>query len=566
MAQTRRKLIGQILKERGHVHEGHLQEALSVQRTKGGLVGKILIDLGRLTPAQLQLALGVQQGFEVVDLDKVEVPADVVKRVDASSATVFKVVPVKQEGGVLFVALADPLNAHFLQELEVLAGCEVKGLIADGEQIEKKLKQLYGDAGVGGSMHNVLAELKKGGGLPSGDIDDKEAMAHAAPVVKLLNFILFQAVRDQASDIHLEPFEHEFKVRYRVDGVLYEMEPPPLALAIPLISRVKVMANLDIAETRIPQDGRIELAIGGRAVDLRVSTLPTLFGESCVLRVLDRSVVALDLDRIGLTESGKRVVEGLLDKPHGIVLVTGPTGSGKTTTLYSMLNKSNDPSVKIITTEDPVEYDLDGIVQVPINEEIGVTYAAVLRTILRQDPDIILVGETRDLDTAKIAIEASLTGHLVFTTLHTNDAPSAIVRLVDLGVEPYLLAATLNAIVAQRLVRRICKACRKEFEPGPEVLAQLGLTAAEVGGRKFAYGEGCDECGRTGYRGRVALFEFLIVTDRLRKAILENQPQGKLRELATEEGMANLRQAGVARVFEGVTTVEEIVRETFLEI
>ena len=565
MAQTRRKLIGQILKERGHVHEGHVQEALSVQRAKGGLIGKILVDLGRLTTAQLQLALGVQQGFEVVDLDQVEVPPDVVKRVDASSATVFKVVPVKQEGGTLFVALADPLNAHFLQELEVLAGCEVKGLIADGEQIEKKLKQLYGDAGAGSSMHNVLAELKKGGGLGGGDIDDKEAMAHAAPVVKLLNFILFQAVRDQASDIHLEPFEHEFKVRYRVDGILYEMEPPPLALAVPLISRVKVMANLDIAETRVPQDGRIELAIGGRAVDLRVSTLPTLNGESCVMRVLDRSVVALDLDRIGLTEEGKRTIEGLLDKPHGIVLVTGPTGSGKTTTLYSMLNKTNDPSMKIITTEDPVEYDLDGIVQVPINEEIGVTYAAVLRTILRQDPDIILVGETRDLDTAKIAIEASLTGHLVFSTLHTNDAPSAIVRLIDLGVESYLLAATLNAIVAQRLVRCICKACRKEYDPGPEVLAQLELTAAATGGRRFAYGEGCDECSRTGYRGRVALFEFMVITDRLRKAILENWPQGRLRELAVEEGMVNLRQAGVARVFEGVTTVEEIVRETFLE-
>ena len=565
MAQTRRKLIGQILKERGHVHEGHVQEALSVQRAKGGLIGKILVDLGRLTTAQLQLALGVQQGFEVVDLDQVEVPPDVVKRVDASSATVFKVVPVKQEGGTLFVALADPLNAHFLQELEVLAGCEVKGLIADGEQIEKKLKQLYGDAGAGSSMHNVLAELKKGGGLGGGDIDDKEAMAHAAPVVKLLNFILFQAVRDQASDIHLEPFEHEFKVRYRVDGILYEMEPPPLALAVPLISRVKVMANLDIAETRVPQDGRIELAIGGRAVDLRVSTLPTLNGESCVMRVLDRSVVALDLDRIGLTEEGKRTIEGLLDKPHGIVLVTGPTGSGKTTTLYSMLNKTNDPSMKIITMEDLVEYDLDGIVQVPINEEIGVTYAAVLRTILRQDPDIILVGETRDLDTAKIAIEASLTGHLVFSTLHTNDAPSAIVRLIDLGVESYLLAATLNAIVAQRLVRRICKACRKEYDPGPEVLAQLELTAAATGGRRFAYGEGCDECSRTGYRGRVALFEFMVITDRLRKAILENWPQGRLRELAVEEGMVNLRQAGVARVFEGVTTVEEIVRETFLE-
>jgi type IV pilus assembly protein PilB len=562
MAAPRRKLIGQVLKEKGWIHEGHVQEALAVQREKGGPIGKILIAQGRITATQLQLALGVQQGFEIVDLDKTEVAPELAKRVDASSATVFKVVPVREKDGTLFVALADPLNAHFLQELEVLAGCPVKGLIADAEQIERKLAKLYGDGGAGASMKGVLAEVSKGGPI---DASDKEAAAHAAPVVKLLNFILFQAVRDQASDVHLEPFEKEFKVRYRVDGVLYEMEPPPISLAVPLISRVKVMANLDIAETRIPQDGRIELAIGGRAVDLRVSTLPTLFGESCVMRVLDRSVVALDLDRIGLQEDDKRTIEVLLDKPHGIVLVTGPTGSGKTTTLYSMLNKSNDPSMKIVTTEDPVEYDLEGVIQVPINEEIGVTYAAVLRTILRQDPDVILVGETRDLETAKIAIEASLTGHLVFTTLHTNDAPSAVVRLIDLGVEPYLLAATLNAIVAQRLVRRVCKSCRKVYTPGPEIAAQLELDPRELEGKQFAFGEGCEECGRTGYKGRVALFEIMVVTPRLRKAILENWPQGKLRELSVEEGMTNLRKAGVRRIFEGVTTVEEIVRETFLE-
>jgi len=562
MAAPRRKLIGQILKEQRWLHEGHVQEALAIQRDKGGPIGRILVALGRITAGQLNLALGIQQGFQVVDLDKAEIAPAVAKRVDASSATVFKVVPVKEEEGTLWVALADPLNVHFLDELKVLAGCEVRGLIADADQIDKKLKQLYGDAGAGASMKGVLDEVKKGGAV---DASDKEAAAHAAPVVKLLNFILFQAVRDQASDIHLEPFEHELKVRYRVDGVLYEMEPPPLSLAIPLISRVKVMANLDIAETRVPQDGRIELAIGGKAVDLRVSTLPTLFGESCVMRVLDRSVVALDLDRVGLTEEGKKIVEDLLDKPHGIVLVTGPTGSGKTTTLYSMLNKSNDPTMKIITTEDPVEYDLEGIVQIPINEEIGVTYASVLRTILRQDPDIILVGETRDLETAKIAIEASLTGHLVFSTLHTNDAPSAVVRLIDLGIPSYLLAATLNAIVAQRLVRRICRACRKEYEPGAEVAAQLELDPADLAGKRFAFGEGCEECGRTGYKGRVAVFEFMLLTPRLRKAILDNTPQGRLRALAVEEGMTTLREAGVRRIFEGVTTVEEIVRETFLE-
>ncbi len=562
MPQPRRTLIGQILKEQHYLHEGHVQEALAIQRDKGGPIGRILIAQGRITAAQLQLALGIQQGFDVVDLDAVTVSPELAKRVDASSATVFKVVPIAEEDGTLWVALADPLNVHFLDELKVLSGCDVKGKIADADAIERKLKQLYGEAAAGGSMKGVLDEVRKGGPI---DASDKDAAAHAAPVVKLLNFILFQAVRDQASDIHLEPFEHEFKVRYRVDGVLYEMEPPPLSLAIPLISRVKVMANLDIAETRVPQDGRIELAIGGKAVDLRVSTLPTLFGESCVLRVLDRSVVALDVDRIGLTEDDKKTIDLLLDKPHGIVLVTGPTGSGKTTTLYSMLNKSNDPSMKIITTEDPVEYDLEGIVQVPINEEIGVTYASVLRTILRQDPDIILVGETRDLETAKIAIEASLTGHLVFTTLHTNDAPAAVVRLIDLGIAPYLLAATLNAIVAQRLVRRICRGCRKEYEPGADVAAQLELDPKELVGKRFAFGEGCEECARTGYKGRVAVFEIMQITPRLRRAIQENWPQGRLRALAAEEGMVNLRSAGVRRIFEGVTTVEEIVRETFLE-
>ena len=562
----RRKLIGQILKERGVLHEGQVQEALAIQREKGGPIGRILIGLGHLTDAQLNLALGIQQGLEVVDLDETPIDAELATRLDASSAEVFQVVPVREDDdGTLVVALADPLNANFLDELKFLVGSEVRGVIADPEQIKGALQRLY--EGAGGrprGVGEVLEEIRREGtgGL---DLNDKEAMAHAAPVVKLLNFILFQAVRDQASDIHLEPFEHEFKVRYRVDGTLYELEPPPLALAIPLISRVKVMANLDIAETRIPQDGRIELAIDGRAVDLRVSTLPTLHGESCVLRVLDRSVVALDLDRIGLTEDDKQRIEELLEKPHGIVLVTGPTGSGKTTTLYSMLNHSNDPSVKIITTEDPVEYDLEGIIQVPINEEIGVTYASVLRTILRQDPDRILVGETRDLETAKIAIEAALTGHLVFSTVHTNDAPATVVRLIDLGVEPFLLSATLTSILAQRLVRRICKQCKTPYEPEEEIVYQLGLDPRDLGDKQFFYGRGCDACNQSGYRGRIALFEILDVTQRMRRAIMEMWPQSKLRELAIEEGMVPLRNSGIRRMFEGHTTPEEVIRETFVE-
>ena len=562
---TRRRLIGQVLKERGLVNEGQIQEALAIQREKGGPIGKILIDLGYVEPGQLSLALGIQQGFEVVDLDDFDISEELARRIDASSAQVFKVVPVREESGTLVVALADPLNSNFLDELQFLVGSEVRGVIADPEQIDAALRRLYGDAGTRpAGMKEVLDEIKKEG-TGSVDLSDKAAMAHAAPVVKLLNFILFQAVRDQASDIHLEPFETEFRVRYRVDGVLYELEPPPQSLAVPLISRVKVMANLDIAETRIPQDGRIELAIDGRAVDLRVSTLPTMYGESCVLRVLDRSVVALDLERVGLTDRDRERVEMMLDRPHGIVLVTGPTGSGKTTTLYSMLNHSNDPSIKIITTEDPVEYDLDGIIQVPINDEIGVSYAAVLRTILRQDPDRILVGETRDLETARIAIEAALTGHLVFSTVHTNDAPSTIDRLVDLGVEPFLLSATLTAVIGQRLVRRVCKGCRTEYKPSDEILWQLGLDPENVSEKVFYYGPGCDQCNDSGYRGRVALFEIMEVTPRMKRGILEGWPQNRLRELALEEGMIPLRESGLRRIFDGLTTPEEVIRETFVE-
>ncbi len=562
---TRRKLIGQILKEQKVLNEGQVQQALQVQRSQGGAIGQILIELGAITPAQLSIALGLQQGLSWIDLSKVEVAPAVARRLDASSAQVFKVVPVREEGGDLLVAIADPVNAGFLDELKFLVGSPVRLLIADPQQVETKIAELYGSASAASkSLKTVMAEIEKESTGPI-DFEDKAAMAHAAPVVKLLNYILYQAVRDQASDIHFKPFEHELKVRYRVDGVLYELEPPPLSLAVPLISRIKVMANLDIAETRVPQDGRIELSIGGRAVDLRVSTLPTMFGESCVLRVLDRSVVALDLDRIGLMEENLRIVEDLLKKPHGIILVTGPTGSGKTTTLYSMLNHCNDPGIKIITTEDPVEYDLDGVVQIPIHEDIGVSYAAVLRTILRQDPDMILVGETRDLETARIAVEASLTGHLVFSTVHTNDACSTVIRLIDLGIEPFLLSATLNAVVAQRLVRRVCSECKTAYRPSPEVFHQIGLDPAAFPEAQFHYGRGCERCNRSGYRGRVALFEIMVVSPRLKRGILEGWAQSRLREAALEEGMRPLRDAGVRRVFEGLTTVEEVVRETFLD-
>jgi type IV pilus assembly protein PilB len=477
---------------------------------------------------------------------------------------VLRVVPVRLDGGTLTVALADPLNASCLDELQFLSGCEVKGAIADEKAIEKALAKHYPQEGLK-DLKSAMAELKKAAAQGTLDLEDKTAMAHAAPVVKLLNYVLYQAIRDRASDVHLEPFGSEFKVRYRVDGVLYEMEPPPLALAVPLVSRVKVMANLDIAETRIPQDGRIELAIGGRPVDLRVSTLPTVHGESCVLRVLDRSVVQLDLENLGLRADDMNAIRKIAKKPNGIVLVTGPTGSGKTTTLYSVLQEANSPDVKIITTEDPVEYDLDGIVQIPINEEIDVTYARVLRTILRQDPDVILVGEIRDKQTAQIAVEAALTGHLVFSTLHTNDAPSAFMRLVDIGIEPFLIAATLEAVIAQRLVRRICRDCREEYEPDAEVLRELGLDPAAVAGKKFALGRGCEKCSWSGFKGRQAVFEIMTVTERIKRALLDQASSSRLRALAIEEGMRPLREAGLFAIFDGWTTVEEVLRETVVE-
>ncbi|MBL8768068.1 MAG: Flp pilus assembly complex ATPase component TadA [Planctomycetes bacterium] len=562
MAQ--RKLLGQILKEMRKIHEGHIQEALQIQRKQGGAIGEILVGLGAINRQDLAKALGLQAGMEVVDLDVVEPSKDALAKIDGTTATLLRVMPVRLEGKRLTVALADPLNASCLDELRFLSGCEVVGAIADEKAIEKALAKHYGADDVR-SMKNAVEELKKEAASSSLNLDDKAALAHAAPVVKLLNYILYQAIKDRASDIHLEPFHNEFRVRYRVDGVLYEMEPPPVALAIALISRVKVMANLDIAETRIPQDGRIELAIGGRPVDLRVSTLPTAHGESCVMRVLDRSVVQLDLENLGLRADDLAAIRKLAAKPNGIVLVTGPTGSGKTTTLYSVLQEVNEVDTKVITTEDPVEYDLDGIIQIPINDEIEVTYARVLRTILRQDPDIILVGEIRDRETAQIAVEAALTGHLVFSTLHTNDAPSAVMRLVDVGVEPFLISATLEGIVAQRLVRRICPECREAYQPDPELLRELELDPAQLSGKTFFYGRGCDKCNFSGFKGRRAIYEIMPVTERVKRAVLDKASGGRLRELAIEEGMRPLRAAGLLAIFDGITTVEEVLRETVVE-
>jgi type IV pilus assembly protein PilB len=560
-----RKFLGQVLKEMGKVSEYDVQQALREQKEKGGALGKILIDKGLVKDEDVQIALAVQSGMQKVNLDQIDIPPEVIEMVPASFAEANGVCPFSYDGHTLQVALADPLNIQVLDDLKFLIKDvnEIKAAVTEPGGVQRAVERYY--AGKSESISEmfgaddfVIDDRRQD--LP--DVQQLERDANAGPVVKLLNMVLLQAIKDRASDIHFEPFETEFKIRYRVDGVLYEMMPPPLQLARAVISRVKVMSNLDIAETRLPQDGRIELNIAGRPVDMRVSTLPTMFGESVVLRVLDRANVSLDLEQIGLRPDELATFRMLLQKPDGIILVTGPTGSGKTTTLYSALQEANTVDVKIITTEDPVEYDIDGLIQVPINEDIGVTFAKCLRSILRQDPDIILVGEIRDLETAQIAVEASLTGHIVFTTLHTNDAPSSVTRICDLGLEPFLLTATLQAIVAQRLVRRICVHCRTEYEPSDEELYQLELTRSTVADRTFYYGKGCKECNGVGYKGRIAIFEFMLITDRLRELIMQSSSTQALRKAAQEEGMRTLRESGLLHIFDGITTIEEVTRET----
>lgn len=558
--------IGALLLGKGLITREQLEEAIEEQKRTGKLIGHILVDLGFVNEQDIYLCLGAQLGMEVADLKTTVIPKDALKYVNPSMARIYNIIPIKFEQGLLTVAISDPLNPHIIDDLRFMLDIDIRAVLSNVEDIKEAIKKNYGDETE--SIADLIEEIEKE--MPKGiekieevtDVDSLKELANEAPVVKLLNLILAQAIKEQASDIHFEPFESEFKVRYRVDGVLYDMVPPPKHLSLALTSRVKVMANMDIAERRLPQDGRILVSIGGRYVDLRVSTLPTAFGESVVIRVLDRSVVSLDLKYIGMSKGVLAEFEKVLEKPHGIVIVTGPTGSGKTTTLYSSLKLLNSVDSKIITTEDPVEYDIEGIVQVGIREEIGLTYASCLRSILRQDPDIIMVGEIRDLETAEIAIQASLTGHLVFSTLHTNDSTGAIIRWIDMGVEPFLITSTLEAVVAQRLVRKICSNCKTAFSPSQDMLNSVGLSTDILKGKKFYYGKGCKKCNNTGYKGRVGIFELLLITDPIRSLILERAPSVIIRQKAVELGLRTLREDGVEKIFEGMTTIEEIARET----
>lgn len=559
--------LGQILVDLGYLTDDQLWDVLEEQKQSPGLIGQVAVRMGMVTEAQITEALAEQWGMPVISLEETNIPNNVLELVPQTMAEIYKIMPVSLRDDVLTVAMADPQNVAALDDLRNFLGNEVRGAVSTLAEVEEAIARYYADRDE--SIEDVIDELRKDeeddGHVKGYDLSSEEELSDAAPIKKLLNMVILLAIRDQASDIHFEPFEDEFKIRVKADGVLYEMVPPPRHLANAIVSRIKVMADLDIAERRLPQDGRIELNVGGNSVDLRVSVLPVLFGEAVVLRVLDRTVVALDLNKIGMDPTTLSRLRRMIKLPNGIVLVTGPTGSGKTTTLYSALNELNDISTKIITSEDPIEYDIEGITQCPINPDIGVTFSNILRGILRHDPDKILVGEIRDYETGEIAVQSALTGHLVFSTLHTNDAPTAITRLRDMGVPAFLITATVEGILAQRLVRRICSDCRTEFEPSDDLLLELQLPLDTARKYKFYYGKGCTRCNNSGYKGRVGLYELMEVTDEIRDCVAAEQSADEIRDVARNQGMTTLRESGLKLIFDGVTTIDEVVRETVME-
>ena len=555
--------IYDFLREQRIVGQAQLDELNEEHKATGKPLADVVVDLGIVEKTALLRQIADHLGYAYVAELPVQFPGEAIAAVTGKLARDYGVMPLHADDQSVDLLVTDPFNAQAVDDLTFALGRTVRFVFADPDKVDVQIKQHYGEDEA--SIDDLLREISTGDLAPEGrelSERDIESLAEQTPIIRFVNLVLSQAIRDKASDIHFEPFEHEFKIRYRIDGALYEMAPPPKALALPIISRVKVLASLNIAERRIPQDGRIKINIGGRAVDLRVSTLPTQFGESVVLRVLDQSAVQLDINQLGMPEDVFNGVQEIIRRPNGIFIVTGPTGSGKTTTLYSGLRIINTPDVKILTAEDPVEYEIEGIMQVPVNPLVGLTFAAALRSFLRQDPDVIMVGEIRDLETAQIAIQASLTGHLVLSTLHTNDAAGAVTRLTDMGVEPFLIASTLEAVLAQRLVRRVCSTCKTAYEPAPELLAQLGVARASVGDRQFFYGRGCPSCTQSGYRGRLGIYEWLRMSEAVRDLVAQRAPTLVIRQKALEQGMRTLRDDGLRAIFDGHTTIEEVVKYT----
>ena len=501
--------------------------------------------------------LGVQFYSAIPTTDQDEIS----KVLKPAQAHKYAVVPVADEAGKLTLVAKDPFNSAIINELTFILKREnIELAVADPDMVDAAVIRVYGEPSAS-SMDDLLGEFDQIDTAAVAD-DDVANAASQAPIIRFVDLVLQEAVKAKASDIHFEPFEDQFRIRYRIDGSLYEMAPPPKNLANAVTARVKVLSALNIAERRIPQDGRIKTTISGRQIDLRVSTLPTQFGESVVLRILDKTVVNLSLDALSMQEDIKEGIRAMVNKPNGIFIVTGPTGSGKTTTLYSALREVNTEDVKILTAEDPVEYEVEGIMQVPINHQVGLTFAAALRSFLRQDPDTIMVGEIRDIETAQIAVQASLTGHVVLSTLHTNDAPGAVTRLIDMGLEPFLISASIEGILAQRLLRRICKTCRTAYEPDKEVISMLDVDALEIANKKFYFGKGCADCNRSGYKGRQGLFELMTISDSIRTLITQRSPTLVLKQKAIEVGMRPLRDDGLRCIFDGLTTIEEVLKYT----
>lgn len=549
-----------MLMHRNLINEGQADDILTDAKNSGKDLVELLVEYGIFGTNDEFWALVAQEiGAEYYDLTTFEPTPEVLQSIPAGMARLCGAFPIAIAPDGLHVALIDPLNPQLLEDLRFGLGKNIVPVVAHRKQIQRLIDGHYGSGTQ--SIQDIFSQL----GVTATKGTDKaslEAEANSAPIVRFVDLVLEQAIKEKASDIHFEPFEHEFKIRYRVDGSLYEMAPPPVHLSNSIISRVKVMSNMNIAERRVPQDGRIMTTVEGRQVDMRVSTLPTQYGESVVLRVLDRSSVNLDLAQLGMPKFLYDYIQDTIHKPNGIFIVTGPTGAGKTTTLYAALKEINTIDAKLLTAEDPVEYDIDGIMQVPINEAVGLTFGRALRAFLRQDPDRIMVGEMRDVETAQIAIQASLTGHLVLSTLHTNDSAGAITRLIDMGVEPFLLAATLEGVLAQRLLRTICKSCRVPYDPNPIVLNQLGLSQSDIGNKKFFTGAGCSTCGSSGYKGRKGLYELLDITDPLRELITQKAPTLVIRQKAIELGMTSLREDGLRNIYDGETSIEEVLKYT----
>ncbi|MBI1976535.1 MAG: type II/IV secretion system protein [Candidatus Omnitrophica bacterium] len=565
------RLINYLL-EKELATEQQIEKAREQQRQSQQPMTSLLIELGILDRGGLLKALSEASGMEVVDLERISPEPAALEKVPASQARLYGVIPLKFQDNSLTIALSDPFNLRVVDDLGFTTGAEIIGKLAPREDIHKAIQKIYGSQLE--SLGDLVGEIEKKltvSSVSETDAEKLKDLASQTPVVKLLDTVLLQAVNDKASDVHFEPFENEYRIRYRVDGVIYELVKPPSSLHLAIASRIKVIANLDVAESRLPQDGRIMMTIEGRNVDLRVSTLPTIYGESIVMRVLDKSAGHLGLDRIGIHEDTLGLIREFIQLPNGIILVTGPTGSGKTTTLYSALKEINTVDTKIITTEDPVEYDISGLIQVPINPKIDLTFAKSLRAILRQDPDIIMVGEIRDEETAQIATQAALTGHLVFSTLHTNDAPGAVTRLLDMEVEPFLITSTLRAVIAQRLVRTLCQGCKQEYFPTDGELKDLGVTREKCAvwkhsdvSPRFSRGKGCGQCNQSGYKGLTGIYEIFELNEELRAMIIERVPSSELMRAARQRGMRTLREDGILKILEGSTTVEEVLKETQL--